>query len=111
MGLVASAAPIEPTHMPTVALTANRESFMANRTSEQGSPAPVQQPFIPPLFRFCRAFDHPIARFGNLRKKSAQRRAEMLRVAIMRAHAGAQFRFVDELVGVGAVLERRLSAQ
>ena len=40
-----------------------------------------------------------------------QSSAEVLGVTEMRAHAGAQLGLVDELVGLRAVLERRLRAQ
>src|SRR5690606_16593449 len=38
-------------------------------------------------------------------------RAQVLGIAEMRSHAGAQFGFVDELVGMRAVLEGRLRSE
>src|SRR6187399_1039918 len=63
------------------------------------------------LFWFRRALYDPIARFRYLPVELAQSGAEVLGVAVMRAHTGAQLGFVNELVGVGAVLERRLGAE
>ena len=48
---------------------------------------------------------------GTCLRNSCKRRAEVLGVAEMRAHAGAEFRFVDEFVRVRAVLEGRLRAE
>ena len=63
------------------------------------------------LFRFRGALDHPIAGRGDLLQKRPQGRAQVLGVAEMGAHTGAQLGLVNEFVGVGAVLEGRLGAE
>src|SRR5688572_16538707 len=63
------------------------------------------------LLGLSRAFDNPVARFRKLPQKLPQGRAEVLPITKMRAHSGAEFRFVNELVRVRAVLERRLRAE
>jgi len=63
------------------------------------------------LFRLGGAFDDPIARFRDELKELAEHGAEVLGVTEVRAHAGAQLGFVDEFIGVRAVLEWRLCAE
>ena len=63
------------------------------------------------LLRLSGAFHDPIAGFGNQIEEPLERRAEVFGVAIVRSHSRAKLGFVNELVGLRGVLERRLCAE
>ena len=60
---------------------------------------------------FARAFHDPRLRLRHLAEELAEGRAQVLGVTEMRPQAGAEFRLVDEFVGLRTVLERCLRAQ
>src|SRR5688500_11305839 len=57
------------------------------------------------------AFDHPLFRFGYLFEKFPQDRAQVFGIPKVRPHPRPQLGFINELVGMSAVLEWSLRAK
>ena len=63
------------------------------------------------LFGLRRALNYPLTRYRHLLEKLVQHSAQMFGITKMRAHPRAQFRLVDKLIRMRAVLEWRLRPQ